>query len=90
MMIGRTYVPHRRAYTPSLWPPVLVSTGIMIGVVSLFRRPNVFVIVGVALVLSFVTGWMRWAIWRRRHPCLSADEYAHEWARRMRDSARWN
>lgn len=89
-MIGRVYVPLRRAYTPSLWPPAIVTAGVMFVVVQVYARPNPFVILVVAIVLGCTTGWMRWAIWRRRHPCLSAEEYAQEWARRMRDSAKWN
>ena len=82
----RTYAPHRRAYVPRLWPMLLVSVPVAA------TLPNVFGVWGflIAMVWAFLLPQARLWVWRRRHPVISAEEYARDWLDRQREAARWN
>jgi hypothetical protein len=85
----RYYAPHRRAWTPSLWPAAIVSAGTVFAF-SWLARPTVIELAAFGIVLGFTTGWMQWAIWRHRHPIIPADEYITDLLRERRRNARWN
>ena len=81
----RTYMPHRRAYTPRLWPSMIVTTVMVVVLVSLKHAgPVLSAFFGVALGWTYSS--VRWRLWRKRHPIISAREYLDD----IRESARWN
>lgn len=85
----RYYAPHRRAWTPSLWPPAIVS-GVTVLAFTTLSHPGILPAIVLGVVLGFTTGWMRWALWRRRHPIIPLDEYITDLINEQRRSARWN
>jgi hypothetical protein len=87
MIARRIYAPHRRAYYPRTWPTLVVTVPAAIALGLLL--PLWAVIVG-SVAIGFCGGWGRWSVWRRRHPVISAEEYAADYRERMRRAARWN
>jgi hypothetical protein len=93
VIVRRRYAPHRRAYWPSPWPTALPA-GLLAGVLAwLVQARSVLGALGIALaaaVLGAVVMQVRIAIWRRRHPVISAQEYAHDLIESQRRAAPWN
>lgn len=83
--ISRVYMPHRRAYTPRLWPSAVLTLITVWGLAWITHAGPVL-----AGILGVVIGWsyaaVRWRLWRQRHPIISAQEYLDD----IRESARWN
>ena len=82
-------MPHRRAWTPSLWPPVL-ACGAAVIAFSWLDHPGVILMLAFGIVLGPTIGWLRWAIWRHRHPIIPVDEYITDLINERRRNARWN
>lgn len=81
----RRYVRYRRAWTPRLWPMVLVCVLVIVPASALLDMtfPE-------AIAVGFVTGFgvaaVRWEVWKRRHPIITPAEYITE----LQRNARWN
>lgn len=86
----RYYAPHRRAWTPSPWPPAIVSMIVMFAFLWFDPTPGLVVAIIIGVVLGASAGWLRWAIWRRRHPVIPTDEYITDLLNERRRNARWN
>ena len=89
MRVRRMYASHRRAWTPRMWPIALVDALVVVAanaVVSLSIIGAVVLGVGVGAA----SGHARWALWRRRHPIISVDEYITDLLNEQRRHARWN
>lgn len=77
----RRYAPHRRAYYPRVWP-VAVPTALSAAGLGFVAGPTGAIwtaIVAGAFGAVVVSG--RWAVWRRRHPVISAQEYVDDMRR---------
>lgn len=85
----RRYVEHRRAWSPRLWPVVLVLGGLTGGLVFVLA-PGPLLAVVVSVLVGTAGSWARWAIWRWRHPVVPLDVYVTELIRERRRAARWN
>jgi uncharacterized membrane-anchored protein len=83
--LGRTYAPSRGAYTPRLWPLALVSS-VPATLVPLLTHPPAALALVAGVLVGFGVVHVRYAIWKRRHPSVSFDEYT----RRQREMAPWN
>lgn len=83
----RRWFAHRQAYGPRLWPVWLWSMPLVV-VMNLLLLDHLPTIVLVAVDLAFAFGcaYLRWWVWRRRHPILTPEQYA---AMRRRTSP-WN
>jgi hypothetical protein len=87
--VARVYAAHRRAYVPRIWPLVLID-GATIYVFVALLRPSLLLTIVIAVVVGPSVVAVRFWIWRRRHPVISAEQYAADWAEAMRRAARWN
>jgi hypothetical protein len=87
--VGRFYAAHRRAWTPSLWPPVVIA-GVIAFAFAALAHPSPPVDVAFGVVVGFTGSWLRWAIWRRRHPIIPIDQYVTDLIRDRQRKARWN
>jgi hypothetical protein len=85
MRTRRHYYPHRHAYAPRVFPAV-VAAGALVGAVSIWLRPGWLVTALAAGAIGAGVAWVRWAIWRRRHPVVPLGEYLDL----RRRSAPWN
>jgi hypothetical protein len=85
----RRYVESRHAWTPRAWPLAL-GTGALCFVVGVWVAPGVWLEILIAVVGSSAVVWVRWAVWRRRHPIAPPDAYITELIRERRRAARWN
>ena len=89
MHATRMYASHRRAWTPRL-APMVVATSAFVFALDLLLSPGVIAAVVIGFGVAVVVGNLRWAIWRRRHPVISVDEYVTDLVRERRRNARWN
>lgn len=80
----RTYLPHRQAYAPRVWPVLIPASAWGFACVAIPVPGYVGFPVGVAVGYGYVE--IRWAIWKRRHPVMTKTEYM----KRMRETAPWN
>jgi uncharacterized protein (DUF58 family) len=81
------YAPHRRAHYPRLWPVLVPSAPVAAALsVVLGAWPGVVA----SAALGAVVMHTRWVIWRRRHPVISPEEYAHDLIAAQRRAAPWN
>jgi hypothetical protein len=78
-------MPHRQAYFPRLWPCIAVGLVLApLGALALDLNSYVAGVFGGLLGLGLMTG--RIAIWKRRHPVISIED----WLRARREASRWN
>ena len=86
-------MPHRRARFPSIWP-IALPVGLVTGASTwLMHADTILGALAAALGAGLVgVGAMqvRVALWRRRHPVISPEEYAHDWLAAQRRAAPWN
>lgn len=81
----RRYHAPRRAYTPRMWPMLVLGAAIIVPVTLLLRGPLWVPYVvggGVGGGLPLIRLW----IWKRRHPLVKFDQ----WVQAQRDAAPWN
>lgn len=88
-MRKRHYFTSRRAYSPRWWPMAVVAAAI-VGPTS-WLIPTTWSIgpipvVGYGVLVGWAVVMVRWWIWRRRHPMISAQERLED----LRGQARWN
>jgi hypothetical protein len=65
---------------------VTIATAAVIASVVYLGTVSVWIAAPVGAVVGFLSAAGQWALWRRRHPIISVEE----WARRRRENARWN
>lgn len=93
----REWMDHRQAYFPRIWPwlapGALVAGGIAALVVEALDL-NLWIGTLAGMAIGVLVGWggvrLRLAVWRRRHPELSIEEYAQRLRAQMAETARWN
>jgi hypothetical protein len=88
--LHRYYAPHRRAWTPSPWPAAILSALVVAGFFWLDPRPGLIPAIVIGVVMGAGFGWIRWTIWRRRHPVITVDEYITDLLRERRRKSKWN
>lgn len=88
--MARTYYRHRRAYRPRRWPIYVTAIAFFYIPTQLIDLPrHAWALVPLTLwglVVGVATPVVRWLIWKRRHPIVSASERLDA----MRRAARWN
>ena len=85
----RIYAHHRRAWTPRLWPLLLVSAALCLALTT-WLRPSAVGAFAIGVGLALLIGVGRWELWKWRHPIISTDEYITDYLQRQREHARWN
>jgi hypothetical protein len=80
--LKRRYLPARQAYAPRMWP-LTVLAGLSVGLLTLTLNPPAWVVVALAVTIGGGAPFIRVALWKRRHPLISPEDYLQ----RQRDGA---
>lgn len=78
----RRWLSSRQAYTPRMWPPLLIAV-VLTSAMSWLLQPPLFAAIVVPVLIGAGVAQVRWMVWRRRHPPLPT------WVRARRE-APWN
>lgn len=73
-MRARTYNRSRQAYEPGLWPQALVSLAIWLPLAHWLSWP-LYVEAPLGWGIGSAVGTVRWWLWCRRHPRLTAEQF---------------
>lgn len=85
----RYYVRHRRAVTPSVWPPMVIG-GIGVAGVTVVVHLGALAAVGLGFLVGSGLARVRWVWWCRRHPVIPVEQYLTDLINEQRRNARWN
>jgi hypothetical protein len=85
VQVRRMYAPHRRAWTPRIWP-VALAAGVVdaAAIVTLHAGVLLAIAIGAGTGLGFPH--VRWTVWRHRHPIITPAQYITD----LRRQAPWN
>ena len=81
----RQWFEHRQAYAPRTWP-VVIATATIVAVLVYTAAIPVWLGAIVGAVMGVLSAWAQWALWRRRHPVISIEEYIEVLRRNARNN----